>query len=320
MAVPDHDASPQGHYRSIVRRIDHIVIKTDDPYALFSLFANTLQFPVVWGVREYDFFVSCGVFAGNVYLEAVRFGPTQNVSSTKPAKAIFWGVAFEPHCLHDSLDELAKRNIPHSPPFYSIGVRIDGEKGLAWTNVTLGKLLDDGGKTVYLGRRWGGNSLVNITLGKLSSKLLAIPLVSRVIAKMMGGTMIYICEYTHDNAKLMDLAKNDLISRGGGEIGLDYVKEVILGVTDFENRVTSWENLLKPTEPSSQATWRLENGPFIRLIPNQQNAINALVLKVHSLAKAKAYLTKEGMCGEVTEDHVCIAKSIIQGLDIRLVE
>jgi hypothetical protein len=167
--------------RSIVRRIDHIVIKTDDPYALFSLFANTLQFPVVWGVREYNFFVSCGVFAGNVYLEAVRFGPTQNVSSTKPAKAIFWGVAFEPHSLHDSLDELAKRNIPHSPPFYSIGVRIDGEKGLAWTNVTLGKLLDDGGKTVYLGKRWGGNSLVNITLGNLSSKLLAIPLVGRLL-------------------------------------------------------------------------------------------------------------------------------------------
>src|SRR5262245_13663905 len=306
--------------RSIVRRVDHIVIKTDDPYALFSLFANTLQFPVVWGVREYDFFVTCGVFAGNVYLEAVRFGQTQNMSSIKQAKATLWGIAFEPYSLHDSLDELAKRDIPHSPPFYSIGVRIDGEKGLAWTNVTLGKLLDDGNKTFYLGRRWGGNSPVNIALGKLSSKLLTIPLVGRVIAKMMGDTMIYICEYTHDNAKLIDLAKNELILRGGGEIGLDYVKEVVLGVTDFENRVTSWENLLNPIEPSSQATWRLENGPFIRLVPNQQNAIKTLALKVHSLAKAKAYLTKEGICGEVTKDYVCIAKSKTQGLDIRLVE
>ena len=69
----------------------------------------------------------------------------------------------------------------------TIGVRIDGEKGLAWTNVTLGKLLDDGGKTVYLGRKWGGNSLVNITLGKLSSKLLSIPLVGRVIGELSVG-------------------------------------------------------------------------------------------------------------------------------------
>src|SRR5262249_6962008 len=100
--------------KSIVRRIDHIVIKTDDPYALFSLFAGTLRLPVVWDVRAYGFFVSCGVFAGNVYIEAVRFGLTQNLSSTKPAAAILWGIAFEPYSLHDSLDELAKRDIPHS--------------------------------------------------------------------------------------------------------------------------------------------------------------------------------------------------------------
>ncbi len=58
----------------IVKRIDHIVFRTDNPESLFPLFADTFQLPVVWDVATHDFFTSGGVFAGNVYFEMMRFG------------------------------------------------------------------------------------------------------------------------------------------------------------------------------------------------------------------------------------------------------
>jgi hypothetical protein len=81
----------------IVRRLDHIVVRTDAPEGLFSLFADALQLPVVRGVATHDFFTSGGVFAGNVYLEMMRFGRAKKTSTAQTAGAKVFGIAFEPY-------------------------------------------------------------------------------------------------------------------------------------------------------------------------------------------------------------------------------
>ena len=147
----------------IVKRIDHIVFRTDNPESLFPLFADTFQLPVVWDVATHDFFTSGGVFVGNIYFEMMRFSRAKESFPAESTEAKIWGIAFEPYCLRNSLDELRKRNIPHSPPFYSIGTRIDGKRGKAFTNVTLGKLLSDS-RNFYLGKWFGGSSPANLAL------------------------------------------------------------------------------------------------------------------------------------------------------------
>jgi hypothetical protein len=306
--------------RPIIRRLDHVVLRTDDPRGLFSLLAGVLRLPVVWDVTEYDFFVSGGVFAGNVYLEAVSFGLRQDARRRQPSRAEIWGLAFEPFSLRESLDELAERGLPHSPPFYSIGTRLDREQGLAWTNVTLGGLLSDNWKSFYLGRRLGGNSPFSLLLGKLFSKLLTLRWAGALVSRAMNDPTIYLCEYTHDNESLMATACEELERRRGGALGIRCVKEVTLGVTRIEEKQASWQNLLSPIKPIAPATWKVLDGPALRLVSASENRIESLVLRVSSLPEAKAFLAAKGMLGEVSGEHVCLNPSKAQGLDVRFVE
>lgn len=302
----------------IIRRLDHIVFRTDDPENLFSVFAGILRLPIVWEVATHDFFTSGGVFAGNVYFEMMRFGRAP--SSPRPTEAKVFGLAFEPHRLRDSLDELRKRDIPHSPPFYSIGRRIDGRHGRAFTNVTLGKLLSDS-RNFYLGRWFGGNSPVNLTLGEITSKILTFGWAGAVVSRAMDDTMIYICEYTHDNDALRAAKSDELKSRQGGALGFEYVKEIVLGVKDLARKQSHWQNFLNPILPSASATWQLPGGsPAIRLVASAENVIESLALKVASLEKAKNFLAARELLDVNNTQRVCIEPSKIQGLNICLVE
>lgn len=304
---------------SIVKRIDHIVFRTDDPQELFSLFADDFQLPVVWNVATHDFFTSGGVFAGNVYFEMIRFGARKS-SQAESTKAKILGIAFEPYRLRDSLDELRKRNIPHSPPFYSIGTRIDGKHGKAFTNVTLGKLLSNS-RNFYLGKWFGGNSPVNLALGEITSKILTFSWAGAIVNRAMDDTMIYICEYTHDNDALRLSKSEELNLRHGGTLGIEYVKEVVLGVKNLEKKQFCWQNFLNPVLPTASVTWRLKEGsPVIRHIPSAENVIKALMLKVSSLEKAKKILAEHGLLGAEMKQQVCIKQSRVQGLDICIAE
>jgi hypothetical protein len=62
------------------------------------------------------------------------------------------------------------------------------------------------------------------------------------------------------------------------------------------------------------------NGPAIRLVQASENKLQALVISVVSLRRAKAFLQERGLLGSMTKNEVRIDASKIQGIDIRLVE
>lgn len=198
--------------------------------------------------------------------------------------------------------------------------RIDGKQGKAFTNVTLGKLLSDSRMTFYLGRWLSGNSPVNLALGELTSKMLSYASAGALVSRAMDDTMIYICEYTHDNDALRVYESDELRLRQGGTLGIECVKEVVLGVKDLEKKQSRWQNFLNPVLPSAPAMWQLHSSPAIRLVPSAENIIKTLVLKVASLEKAKNFLAEHGLLGRDEKQQVCIEPSKIQGLDICLVE
>jgi len=303
--------------KAIVKRVDHIVFRTENPYELFSIFADILRLPVVWSVSKYKFFTSGGVYAGNAYLEAVNFG---NAISKDNAEAQLWGVAFEPYSLPESLDELRRRNVPHSPPFSYTGTRIDGKSGVAWTNVTLGGLLSNSWKTFYLGKRFGGNSYINLLLGRIAGKLFMSRLGGLLVSKFLDDSMVYLCEYTHDNEALRDAKHKELIAGQGGALGVEGVKEVVIGVTEFEEKQSRWQGLLAPTLPFAPASWQPDGGVAVRLVLHSENVIKLLVLKVASLTKARNFLAERGMLGINLGHGITISPARIQGLNIYLVE
>jgi len=117
-----------------VRQVDHILVESSDPKALFSLFTESLQFPVAWPVSENRGYVSGGVGAGNVNLELFRYA-TRNIPGAR-----YSGLAFEPYPLADALRRLQMLAIPYSPPQPYPSTLPNGSQGVAWTTVTLPSL------------------------------------------------------------------------------------------------------------------------------------------------------------------------------------
>ena len=99
----------------VIRKVDHILIASNDAEELFSLLSDTFQLPVAWPMGNYGRFTSGGVSAGNTNLEVVKMP----VSTADNARSQIIGLALEPDPLEYSMKELDSRGIRHgaSVPF-----------------------------------------------------------------------------------------------------------------------------------------------------------------------------------------------------------
>src|SRR5512145_2789129 len=122
-----------------VRRIDHIMIRADDPAKVYAFFTEVLQLPVAWPLMSpREGVATAGVGFGNVNVEAIRF-PGQK---GQPSRAQLLGFAFEPSPLATSLAELDRRGITYGEPRPVMSTAQDGSKNTLWTNVTLRQFSD----------------------------------------------------------------------------------------------------------------------------------------------------------------------------------
>lgn len=126
-------AAGQTRLKPVIRQIDHILIQSDNPRALFNFFTETLQLPVAWPIAENSGFTSGGVGLGNVNLEILR-------PAGGRAESRFAGLALEPIDLADCLLQLKARKIDFDPPAPYISKLPDGTEGTMWTTVTLSRL------------------------------------------------------------------------------------------------------------------------------------------------------------------------------------
>jgi hypothetical protein len=306
--------------RPVVKQVDHIAIRVDDPGYLFSLLADVFRLPVAWPLGSYGMVLSSGIFAGNVNLEVVRFGPPQASVAPEVGDARLYGIAFEPCSLSESLDELARRNVPHGPPIPYNGKRFDGREGTLYTTAVIDGLLDENPRTTfYLGKRLSGNTWVNVWLGRCLGKMIHSPLVAPLVLRSLGGSMVYLVEYTHDVEHARALSRAELAARRGGALGIEAVREIVAGVTDLAEASARWQRLLEPIRPTAVGFWELPAGPAIRLVPSPNNAVQAIVFKVTSLERARSCLAEQKMLEDACTQQVIVNPSRVQGLDIRLV-
>ena len=264
-----------------IRRIDHIMIRADDPAKLYAFFTEVLRLPVAWPLMSPRAGVATGgVGFGNVNVETIRF-PGQK---GEPSRAQLLGFGFEPSALAESLAELDRRGITHGELRPLISTGQDGSKKTLWTNVTL--------------RQFSDGEAADATMH------------------------IFLSEYSPAYVNVderRERLRRELAASGGGPLGVEAVKEVVVGVTDVTVAGGLWQKLLAPTPSSASSTWQVGDGPAIRLLQARENAPHGLVISVASLPRAKAFLRENGLLGTDSGDEVTIDPSRIYGLNIRVV-
>lgn len=313
--------------RQPVKQLDHLIVRMDDPQPLFELMSETLQLPVAWPLRSYPSFTSGGVALGNLYLEMISCEGTRQSPSVEQ-RARFVAMAFEADEIEESVKELDRRGIPRGPVVPNIEVMPDGKKTKLYANAILGKML---GRhfwidyMIFMGRLPGASAMANPGAGGA--------LVRWGIKKVMDGNLVFLVEYAyghftnlphwsefknHDEKRAAD--KAELAARQGGELGCESVKEIVAGVKDLEDAQGRWRKFLGADAERAHGVWEIADGPPVRLVSADKNAIQALVLKVASLEKAETFLAERGMLGALEKGQIRIAPEKIYGLDVRLVE
>jgi hypothetical protein len=258
------------------------MIRADDPAKVYAFFTDVLQLPVAWPMMSpRERVATGGVGFGNVNVEAIRF-PGQK-SQARGAQLL--GFAFEPSPLAECLAELDRRGIRYGELRPLISTGSDGSKNTLWTNVTL--------------RQFSNGEAADATMH------------------------VFLSEYSPTYANVdqrRERLRKQLAESGGGPLGVEAVKEIIVGVTDLDASRGLWQKLLNPTPLSGPSTWQVGDGPAIRLVQARENTTQELVITVASLRRAKTFLREKGLLGIDSEKEATIDPSKIHGLNIRVVE
>ena len=117
---------------------------------------------------------------------------------------------------------------------------------------------------------------------------------------------------------IFDSLENDLISRGGGPLGLEYIEEIHIGYRTDEY-LDKWKEFLYPME-HKENLWSLPHKPNIRFFKSEREEIIALVLNVKSLALAAQYLKSKNLLGPQIGDRIEMDISWAHGIRIILTE
>ena len=264
-----------------IRQIDHIMIRTGAPRELYAFFTETLQLPIAWPMTSPRAGVMTGgVGFGNVNIEAIQ------VSGQADSRPQLLGFAFEPSALDESLIELKRRGLVSGEPRPLVATGPDGSKRTLWTNVTLRQFSDSDSPA---------DATIHIFLSEYSPA------------------------YVNVDERRQRL-RAQLLNSGGGPLGVVDVKEIVIGAVDLEAARRLWQRLLDPTPSATSNTWQIGRGPAVRLVPAVENRVQAVLIRVASLARATTFLRERKLLGVEPAGHVSIDPSKVGGLELRLVD
>jgi hypothetical protein len=119
----------------IVRQVDHIMIESANPKALFIFFTEALNLPTAWPIESRQGYTSGGVGAGNVTLEIFQYERKDENPGKNQAR--FSGFVFEPHPLSKALQEMQVSGIPFTSLEPQYSTLPNGSTGVALTRVAL---------------------------------------------------------------------------------------------------------------------------------------------------------------------------------------
>jgi hypothetical protein len=117
---------------AVVKKVDHVLLKTGDARALFGLLTEGLGLPIAWPLFHYAGCLSGAVALGRVSLEVLQpLGDSQVRELLAPGTRLI-GLAFEPYDVPTALATLDARGLGHGPP-----QEFTNSDGHRWTSVPL---------------------------------------------------------------------------------------------------------------------------------------------------------------------------------------
>lgn len=171
--------------------------------------------------------------------------------------------------------------------------------------------------TVELENRGSEPSKPEVQKREIDGK--SVPFWTNVYLKALSpeGYIVYLCEY--EEAAKSALPSSD-VGDPLGKIGVESVREIVITSRDPEKLREKWEEVFAPYSFSPEGLMSIGTGPAIRITSGKEDAIEALVLEVSSIEKAKAFLENNSLLGTSSADELRIDPDEVQGLDIRVVE
>ena len=271
-----------------IKQVCHIIMRVpeaDDARYVMSLFADTLQLPVSWSPSPvWDGRSFAGqVYAGNAPLQ---------VSAALGRPGIAPGcIVFEPDSLAATLDELERRGITHGDLGSYAVTDANGQAQTYWTAVELDQLCTPS---------------TGVSLCEYEPAVFRDPAHGTPNAESM--------------AQSREMLKQELDSRNGGPLGVQHVKEVVVGATDLAQSRRLWQRLLDPWQMSDDGVWQVGGGPAIRVVPATEDGMQAWVIKVKSLDQARTFLADHGLLAQDFEDRVTRKIEQFSAFDVQFVE
>ena len=101
---------------------------------------------------------------------------------------------------------------------------------------------------------------------------------------------------------------------------MESMSEIVVGSSDVETMRLEWQRLLDPARPTRTGAWQVGTGPAIRVLPAKENRVEELVVRVTSLAHAKAFLQRNGLLASESAGDVMLEPSKAFGIRMRFVE
>jgi hypothetical protein len=312
--------------KPVLKQLDHVIARVGDAVALHRIFSETFGLPVAWDVKSYASFTSGGISLGNLMLEILTVGEKSSSSDKSPA--YFCAFAFECDSLAQAVEEIRRRRLSCSAVVpYIESPSNDLPKTHLWSNAFLDGLIGSDFWTRYIifsTRMPGYMFWANLLRGSKIEQ--------SGMSRLFNGSLVFLVEYEYQNFTNMprwsDFKSHDekrafereaLRAKRGGPLGLLRVQEITVAVKDYEKTNQNWARLLSPSQPVAAGLWEIANGPAVRLLPSDRDAIQSLVLKVSDPERAKTFLRERGMLDSTSDEQIRIDPGKIYGLEIRLV-
>lgn len=132
------------------------------------------------------------------------------------------------------------------------------------------------------------------------------------------AAVVFLCEYHSEEALRGDAARDALRRRNGGAIGVRGLAEITLGIADVELAERRWRRLLAPAEPDAHGSFRVGDGPAIRLRHSPIDGVAGLWLEVSSLDAARDALRERDLLGPMRASGIGLDYAATGGLDVWL--
>jgi len=132
---------------------------------------------------------------------------------------------------------------------------------------------------------------------------------------------LFIYDYKNRQELSQSIKKtqDSLINKKGGPLGVVLLKEIVIG----SNKWSLHKNeliKLPGINLNDNNLYGFREGPSIRLVNSNNNGIEKIIIKVHSVEIAKKYLKSQNLLGNSTRNSVFIDSTSIDGLSIEFTE